>query len=174
MRKKQMEALVKDLTCDNVIKCQNARRTLVSIGHDAVPWLVEALGNKREWVRWEATKALGQIADPAATDALIKALQDDMFDVRWLAAEGLIAIGKKAVPPMLRDLIANPSSTWLREGVHHVLHDMDRGDWDEILKPVMAALDSFEPSLEVLPAAKIALDAIENLQPDSGRSMANL
>jgi len=78
-------------------------------------------------VRWEAAKALSQIANPASIQALLEALSDKTFEVRWMAAEGLIRIGRKAVIPLLEALVEHSDSYWLREGIHHVLHDMNRG-----------------------------------------------
>ena len=71
--KNNIDSLVEDFTCDDVIKCQTARRKLVNIGNQAIPHLFEALSDKRHWVRWEAAKALGQIGDKVATEALVKA-----------------------------------------------------------------------------------------------------
>ncbi len=159
---KDIDALIAELTCDDVIRCQKARRLLVDMGQEAVPALVEALTSKRTWVRWEAAKALSQIADPAATAALVKALNDKEFDVRWLAAEGLVAIGKHAVIPLLRALIDTPESTWIREGAHHVLHDMSKGSWGLLLEPLMAALEDVQASLEVPLIAKKSIDALKN------------
>lgn len=161
----EIETLVTELTCDNVIRCQKARRHLVAKGREAVPALVEALGNKKHWVRWEAAKALSQIGDPTATEALIRALRDKEFDVRWIAAEGLITLGPRMIVPMLQALINNPESFWLHNGAHHILHDMNRGDLDEFLRPVMIALEDIEPSMEVPLAAKKALDALTNQSP---------
>jgi hypothetical protein len=163
MSNQEIPSLVDELTCDNLIICQKARRALVEIGHDAVPYLIQALKSKKEWVRWEATKALGQIGDSSAAEALVRALEDRQFDVRWLAAEGLIVIGKPALIPLLKALIENPKSLELREGVHHVLHDMYRGELDSILKPVMAALEGPEPSMELPVAATKALDEINRV-----------
>jgi hypothetical protein len=165
MDKQDVEPLMIELTCDDVIRCQRARRSLVSIGSGAVPSLVAALDSEKIWVRWEAAKALSQIGDPAATDALIKYLEHKEFELRWLAAEGLINIGRPAVVPLLRAVIDYPKSVWLLQGAHHVLHDMYRGDWDGILRPVMIALESFEPSVEAPVAAKNAIDILENLYP---------
>ena len=160
MATKNIDSLITDLVCDDVILCQKARRQLVVMGHKAVPSLVEALGNKKYWVRWEAAKALAQIGDPTATAALIKALEDKEFDVRWLAAEGLINIGREAVAPLLEALIDNPKSVWLWQGAHHILHDMNRGDLDKVLRPVMNALEDVEPYVEVPVAARKALDTL--------------
>lgn len=160
MENNTIESLVVELTCDDVLKCQNARRSLVSIGKEAVPFLVKSLKDRKHWVRWEAAKALAQIADPSATQALVDALRDKEFDVRWLAAEGLIKIGPKTLKPLLKALIQNSDSIWLRQGAHHVLHDMDRGNLDETISPLLPALGDTEPS-EIIPVlAKKALDAI--------------
>lgn len=160
MAARKIDSLIADLVCDDVITCQKARRQLVVMGHKAVPSLVKELGNKKFWVRWEAAKALAQIGDPTATAALIKALEDKEFDVRWLAAEGLINIGRKAVVPLLAALIDRPKSSWLRQGAHHVLHDMDRGELNKVLRPVMSALEDVEPYVEVPVAARKALDMV--------------
>ena len=41
-------------------------------------------------------QAIGGIADPIAASALVSALDDPDGDVRWLAAEGLAALGRDA------------------------------------------------------------------------------
>ncbi|OGO42710.1 MAG: hypothetical protein A2137_01465 [Chloroflexi bacterium RBG_16_58_8] len=157
----RIKSLIAELTCDDVIRCQNARRALVAMGHPAVGPLIKGLSNEKHWVRWEAAKALSQIGDAAAARALTKALEDEEFDVRWLAAEGLIAIGRKGLPYLLAALADHgDKSLWLRQGAHHVLHDIDRGKLDETLRPVMAAVGDAAPAHEVLQAAKKALDVI--------------
>ena len=99
-----IDTLIEDFTCDDVIKCQTARRKLVRIGNEAVEPLVQALSNKKHWVRWEAAKALGQIGDKSASEALTKALEDNEFDVRWLATEGLIIIGRDSIKLLMEAL----------------------------------------------------------------------
>ena len=159
--KKSINDLIDDFTCDDITKCQIARRELVSMGSDAVEVLVKELSNKKHWVRWEAAKALGQIGDKKAVKALVEALEDNEFDVRWLAAEALINIGKSSVKPLLMALKDHGGkSLILRQGVHHVLHDMDRGNLEEILKPVMASIEDAAPSVEVPLVAQKALDAL--------------
>lgn len=155
-----IKSLVTDLGSQDGLVRVRARKSLVAIGSQAVKPLVLQLKSKREWCRWEAAKALGQIRDPAATQVLIRALEDKMFDVRWLAAEGLIAMRREALMPLLQALIEHPDSSWLQEGVHHVLYDLNKGDLAEILQPVIAALEGFEPSLEAPLAAEKALETL--------------
>ena len=157
-----IEALINDLTCDDVLKCQKARRELVAMGSPAVGPLVEALSSRKYWVRWESAKALGQIGDAAAAKALVEALEDEEFDIQWLGAEGLINIGRDALVPLLEALADHgDKSLFLRRGAHHVLHDMNRGAADEILQPVMRAVDDAAPAAEILQVAPKAMAALE-------------
>lgn len=84
---------------------QRARQSLVAIGKPAVPLLIEALSNHDAQVRWEAVKTIGEIRAPIAAAALVETLEDEEFDVRWLAAEALIALGREAVVPLLKALL---------------------------------------------------------------------
>lgn len=155
-----MDAYVAELTCDDVSKCQAARRELVRMGSKSVPALIAALGHPRQWVRWEAAKALGMIGDPAATEALVKAMEHNPFDVRWVAAEALISLGDVVIVPLLKALAANPHSVELRQGARHVLLDMDPGEHGPVLEPVKAALSSVGADIEVPVAARKALNQL--------------
>jgi nucleotide-binding universal stress UspA family protein len=159
-----IDSLIANLASDDGVLRIKARRSLVAIGKQAVGRVAEALKSRKHWVRWEAAKTLAQIGDPTATRALINALEDDEFDVRWLAAEGLIHIGAKAIEPLLKTLVEHPDSPWLREGTHHVLHDLTETKFRQSVRPVLAALEDVQPSLEVVPAAEAALDIISKSQ----------
>jgi HEAT repeat protein len=159
----KFHTLIENLTCDDIIKCQQARRELVAQGSGAVEALEQALSNKKSWVRWEAAKALGQIGDKSAVKALVAALEDREFDVRWQASEALIRIGPATLEPLLTILADHgDKSLTLRRAAHHILHDMNRGTYDEMLRPVMAAVDDNAPAIEVLVAAKQALDTLKD------------
>jgi HEAT repeat protein len=147
---------------DDLIRIK-ARKALVTIGAKAVSALEEGLASKSQERRWESAKALEQISDPRATAALIKSLEDEMFDVRWLSAEGLIMIGWPVLIPLLRRLTEKPDSLWLREGAHHILHGIDLGDLKEILLPVRKALEDVEAELEAPFAAEKALESLERI-----------
>jgi HEAT repeat protein len=67
-----------------------------------VPGLIRALKKRDPAVQYEAVEALGNIGDPAATDALMDALTGDQYSgIRWKAAEALGKIGAPAVPPLI-------------------------------------------------------------------------
>jgi len=165
-----MSALVADLGSKDGLVRVRARKCLVAIGSRAVSPLIEALANPKEVVRWEAAKALGQIHDPAAAQALVGALDDEMFDVRWLAAEGLSAIGCKALVPLLQELGKHPEKVWLRGGAHHVLRNLAAKCLEDVWRPVLAALENVEPLVEVPFAARAALDKLIRAKgQDKGR-----
>src|SRR5438094_9371748 len=68
-----------------------------------------AVADPDDATREEAAQALIKLADPAATDALIEALQDDYWSVRMHASHALARIGGsrvvEALIPMLGDSI---------------------------------------------------------------------
>jgi hypothetical protein len=156
-------SLIVDLDSPDGLVRVKARKSLAAVGGRAVNPLVDKLVSKQEWARWEAAKTLGQIRDVKAMVALIKALEDKLFDVRWLAAQGLIAMGREVTVPLLRALVKSPDSRWLQEGVHHVLHDLYKGKLAVILQPVITALESFEPSIEAPLAAEEALKKLKKI-----------
>ncbi len=139
-----IEKLIKDLDSRNDLVRVKARQALVAMRKAALPSLIEALKNKKYLMRWEAAKALGEIGDPGAAPALVRALEDEEFDVRWLAAEGLIKLNINGLRPLLKELMTRGGSTLLREGAHHVFHDLSKGALKRCLAPVLAALEEIE------------------------------
>jgi HEAT repeat protein len=162
-----IKLFVKELSSIDWLVRVKARRNLVEIGGPAVEPLTKALSSRNRWMRWEAAKALGQIGDPEAAQALVRALEDKIFDVRWLAAEGLISIGKKALVPLLEALLERSDSPWMREGAHHVLHDIDNSGISEIILPILNALEGMEADLEAPIMAEAALSKLRQSKKES-------
>lgn len=158
-----IEFAVSELASTSSFARVDARDYLVSMKEKAVPHLNDALKSDNQWVRWEAAKALGKIGDAAASQALIEALEDKMFDVRWIAAEGIIAIGRKALIPLLAALSKKGGSLWLREGAHHVIHDLMREDLKVVFAPVLDAIEKPQGKLTVPPAAEQALEELKKI-----------
>lgn len=154
--------LMTTLTSKDGLARKRAREELVEIGKPAVPYLLEALKDKRTYVRWEAAKALSELGDPRAAADLVAALTtDDDPGIRWLAGEGLIAIGREGLAPLLEALVAHGESVWLREGAHHVLNVLAKNEkLPKQVVPVLQALHGPAPSIEVPRAAKMALGAL--------------
>ena len=160
----EIQDLVNNLGSKDGILRVKSRNKLVSVGTAAVPALKEALSDKNQWCRWEAAKALGEIASPEATDALINSLEDKSFDVRWLAAEALVAIGSAVDLPMLQVLVNKSDSIWIREGAHHIFHGLiNKNRFIQTLRPVLLALEDIYDSYNVTFAARKALDSMESI-----------
>jgi HEAT repeat protein len=135
------------------------RHALVAAGAAAVPGLIECLRDQRVRVRWEAAKALVDIADPAAAGALVERLEDEDSGVRWLAAEGLIAMERHGLPALLAAL-EHSGSQRLREGAHHVIRGLPIWKLVQALGPLVDALEHAAAESTVPVAAGTALDTL--------------
>jgi hypothetical protein len=153
-----IEGMVAQLGSKDGVTRERARRALVEMGPRSVELLLQALRQRKSRVRFEAAMCLRDIGDRRAIDGLVEALGDRVFEVRWVAAEGLIVLGRPSVPAVLRALMERSDSIWLCEGCHHVLshfagldlhstyhleHHSAWVDFDlrDVLKPVVQALD---------------------------------
>jgi HEAT repeat protein len=153
-----VDQLVADLGSKRAGQRIKARAAIVRMGAGAVPPLLDALAAGQQHVRWEAAKALAEIADPAAAERLVEALGDKDTDVRWVVAEALIALGCEAVKPLLTTLENPDLPDGVHQTAHHVLHDLaKRGDLASLLTPVLKAYEEPEPAVAVPLAAAEAL-----------------
>lgn len=159
-----IKSFIADLHSLNGEIRREARLALVDIGAPAVPLLISTLRDPDDDVRWEAAKALGEIADARAASELVNTLMDHNFGIRWIAAEGLIAIGESALIPLLEKITERSDSTWLRRGAHHVLRDLVKKNpsLKRLVGPVIAALEEFEPDVAVIDPAHRALDELRS------------
>ena len=157
----KIRKLIMTLSSDNDSIRKEARQTLVTIGSPAVPALIEALKQKDDHVRRETVKALCEIEDPELAPALIKTLEDEEFDIRWLAAEGIIGLGMNGLKPLLQALIDHGDSPLLLEGAHHVIHYMAKGGLRKYLGPVLSSLEGIGTAVKAPNAAFHALEMLK-------------
>jgi HEAT repeat protein len=173
LEKAGIDELVANLASKDGFLRIKSRHALIARGEPAIEPLVDAMSSKNEYVRWEATKAIGQIAAKMvsrestrkeyqdAVQKLVEALEDKNFDVRWLAAEGLTSIGEGAVRPILNALVERSDSLILREGAHHVFHDLlAKGILSDKLVQVTMALEDINSPVEIPFMAKSVLESI--------------
>ncbi len=156
-----IEGLITALSSDNDSTRRDARRSLVVIGNPTVRSLTEALKLRNDNVRREAVKALSEIGGAEAAPALIRTLEDEEFDIRWLAAEGLIELGTKGLKGLLQALLDHGDPLLLLEGAHHVMHYMAKGGLRKYLGPVLASLEGVEPAVKAPVAAFHALEMLK-------------
>ena len=165
----RIDSLIKQLSDKDGQVREKARLALVGTGKEATVPLTKILTAKDQQTRWEAAKALGAIADPSAIPALIKALEDNIFDIRWLASEALIAIGHDSIAPLLEALSESSDELFLREEAHHVIKYIFRdnpkaSELYNILKPVVDALEGSIPRIEVPGTAQTALEKLKRMK----------
>jgi len=153
--------LARELRDSDSLVRERARRALVSLGRSAVPVLVEALSDSRDYARREAARALGKIHDASSAPALVKALEDELPGVRWLAGEGLVALGRDGLQPLLKALMLRADSVRLRQGAHHVTHALRAGGDDPLVSALTAALHAPDPITAIPVAAFNALKELE-------------
>lgn len=119
-------ALVRSLFSKNFVERQAARERLVKMGKGVITFLIGLQYSREQHVRWEAMKILSDIAHPDSIPILVNGLENSNSDVRWLAAEGLVEIGKPVIKPLMEALEERGESNLLREGAHHVLMGLRR------------------------------------------------
>lgn len=153
----RVRTLISLLSEKDGMKRQGAREALVAIGEHAVEPLKGILGGRTNPARWEAAKALAEIGSESSTNLLVSSLEDDDSDIAWLAAEGLISIGVPSLGPLMQRLLANPDSHRLRDGAHHVLHDLRNAKIHATVKPLIKSFLSKCSSEEVELAANQVL-----------------
>ncbi|MEJ2721781.1 MAG: HEAT repeat domain-containing protein [bacterium] len=157
----EIEPLVASLRDKDGMVRENARDRLVTFGSSATPFLIPLLGDNNTQTRWEAAKALGEIADPASIPALLDTLEDEDDDVAWLAAEALVAIGPPAAAPLLQRLIDRFESISTQQGVHHVLRELRHTEIKDTIGPVYEALSRMHSDTEVIADAEKALEQLK-------------
>ncbi len=119
------------------------REELEKIGATIIPHLSEVLYFDNHHLRWEAAKTIEQMALPKGIDIQIQALEDEESDIRWIAAEGLVKMGKKSILPILKKLVEDGAeSINLIHGAFHVLHKLDIDEDQKVkIKPLVKALN---------------------------------
>lgn len=142
-----IRSLIADLESKDGQARKTAREKLIAMGRPAVEYLAGLIEHPKDVLRWEGLKALGGIADPDSVPLLVQAMSNDNEKVRWLAAEGLIAIGPAAIGPAIEEFLCDPKSLWIRRGVRHILIGLSSRVKIDELYDLIGALNGREPAL---------------------------
>lgn len=128
-----------------------ARNTLVEMGEEILPQLHLLLSSDDIELRKEVAKVVELIADEQSIQALITLLDDDDFDIRWIAAEGLIRIGRKSIIPLLESIRDGKSSYFADKRAHHILVNLFTRSEKEEFESLLLSLDNYLKSRETAP-----------------------
>jgi hypothetical protein len=144
--------LIKELLDDkNYRKKHNARITLVRMGKTIIPQMHKLLDSENRLLRMEAAKIVELVADRRSIPLLIGLLDDKEFEIRWIAAEGLIKIGRRSILPLVKSVRDGKSSHFHNEGTHHVLLGLLNKTEKKKLTPLLLSLANYHELGEIAP-----------------------
>jgi hypothetical protein len=157
-----LTSLIKEsLDSKNSVKKLTSRSTLVAMGKQIIPKLHRLLNSENGLLRMEAAKIVELIADRRSIPYLINLLGDKEFEIRWIAAEGLIKIGRLAILPLLKSIRDGKSSFILNKGAHHILLSLLKEDEKIKLTALLLSLDDAQELGETAPVE--ASEAIKTI-----------
>jgi HEAT repeat protein len=154
---KQITALLED---SNYPDSHNIT-ALGNLGKSIIPQLHEILCSEHGHIRLEAVKVVKNIADKRSIPVLIYLLDDNETGIRWVAAEGLVNIGRSSIIPLLRSIRDRKNPAFLYRGAHHVLNSLLYTDEKEKLQPLLLSLDNHHQLGGISPA--LAYYALEKV-----------
>jgi hypothetical protein len=154
-----LAGLIKEsLESKSLSKKISARETLVKMGKTILPHLNKLLDSENDLLRMEVAKIVELIADRRSIPLLINLLDDPFFDIRWIAAEGLIKIGRWSICPLLKSVRDGRSSLFFNRGTHHILIGLVKENEKSKLMPLLESLDNYHELGETAPVqASVAL-----------------
>ena len=143
------------------VKKLAARSSLVGMGKTIIPKMHKLLDSENDLLRMEAAKVVELIADRRSVPFLINLLDDKEFEIRWIAAEGLIRIGRQSILPLLKSIRDGKSSFIFNKGAHHVLLGLLNETEKNKLMLLLQSLDDSQELGETAPVE--ALKAIKTI-----------
>jgi HEAT repeat protein len=158
----KLTSLIKEsLDSKDSVKKLAARNALVGMGKTIIPKLHRLLNSENALLRMEAAKIVELIADRRSIPFLINLLDDKEFEIRWIAAEGLIKIGRRAILPLLKSIRDGKSTFIFNKGAHHVLLSLLKEDEKNKLPTLLLSLDDVQELGETAPVE--ASEAIKTI-----------
>ena len=105
-----IDTLISDLASSDLGTRQRAHQALMAIGKPATPYLIRAMNSKHDQTRWEAVKALDEMADPPCSK---QALASNVQPGHQVAIRSLfgIVVGPPACHQPLRGMDRQRSGT---------------------------------------------------------------
>ncbi len=119
------QALVRALKDSEFMIREAAASTLCELGREAVPYLIDVLGNPGFGHRDRVALVLGQIRDLRALPALVVALNDPDLSVRLCAARSLGSLRSKQAVPALEKALKDPNA-FVQEAAHQALERLGK------------------------------------------------
>ena len=133
-----LQLLVDLINVEVYLKHIKAKNNLIAKGEKILPVMNKLLKSESKIIRKEAMKVIESIAHYSSIPKAITMLDDIEAEIRWIAAETLVRIGRSSIKPLLKALIQDSESYYLRQGAHHVLsrlvNDKDVKELKQLVK----------------------------------------
>lgn len=120
----EIKELVHKLCEGDRAKHEEIRKKLISYGPVILRYVKVLLNNQKHHCRWEAMKLMEETGDPESIPFFLDALEDEKGDIRWIAAEGLIATHEFSVKQLLKLLLEKSDSVFVLNAAHHVFSEL--------------------------------------------------
>ena len=108
----------------NGLQRLQARSAMIALGEPAIDIFAELVIHPEWIVRREAVKALAQMKNTVTAPILLYALEDEYASIRWVAAEGLIALGREGLIVLLKRLSSKKLTVNLSQVAHRVVKEI--------------------------------------------------
>jgi HEAT repeat protein len=102
----------------------SARNSLIYMGKSVLPQINALLKSDNYELRIEGARIIQQIRAKESIRTLIRLIEDDESTIRWIAARGLILLGRDSIAPLLVALVKRGKSYYLKSGAHFVLKNL--------------------------------------------------
>jgi HEAT repeat protein len=123
-KESQIKSLLEKLCEGEGQQRKDARRELIALGDSTLEYINSYLEHPKHICRWEALRVVKEIAALKSIPVFLDALDDDKSDIRWIAAEGLIRMGKYSIKPLLNQVTKKYDSILVLNGAHHIIYEL--------------------------------------------------
>jgi hypothetical protein len=117
-----------------------AKDSLIYMGESVLPQLYIMLNSNYYELRLTAARILQKIHSEDSINTFIRLLSDNYSSLRWIAARGLILIGRSSIVPLLKSIISGKKSLYHKWGAHYVLvnllTDEEKHEFRSLLKSI--------------------------------------
>lgn len=111
-----------------------------------------------ERLKEEVDKIIHLVADTRSIPALINLLDDDDTDIRWIAAESLIRIGRKSIIPLLRSVVGGKHFIYPGKIYHILQYLLTQDEKKEMHLLLFSLLNCIDDHELIFAEATIALE----------------
>ena len=121
-----------------------ARKNLIGLGKDILPYMYKLLNSKDYMLKNEAGKIIELLPDKRSIPIFLNLISnDDDSGMRWIASEGLVKIGRDSIVPLLKAMVKCNSTYYIEQSAHHVFSALFTPDEKEELKNLMLSLHNY-------------------------------